>query len=169
LEQNPNIVVRSLAPLIATLLLTVYMASVVPLVVHAQDGEPPIVSDVHVDVIGETWFTVGWTTSEPSHGGVEWGRGDALANVAEEEPGLRMYHFMNVTGLTRGEDHQVRIFAVDESNNTGYSDIWTVGTFPIGWEDRLVLEHGWLIITVLVAVVAILAVIIIVVRGDPRG
>jgi hypothetical protein len=130
----------------------------------AQDEEPPTISDVHFDIIGETWFTIGWTTSEPSHGGVEWGLDDGFGNVAEEEPGFRTYHFLNVTGLSRETDYQVRIYAIDDSNNTGYGDTWTVSTFPSGWENRLMLEYGWLIITVLLAIIIILVVFVFVFR-----
>lgn len=125
------------------------------------DVEPPVVSDVRFHLIGETWFTVSWTTSEPAIGGVEWGRGTELDHVQAEEGDPRTDHFLNVTGLTRNAEHRVRIFATDGGNNTGYSEEWSVGTYPMGWEDRFWPRYGvpllWTLAIAAVAVVAFLA------------
>ena len=122
------------------------------------DVEPPVISEVSFYLIGETWFTVGWTTSEPALGGVEWGRGQELDHVAEEEGEPRTDHFLNVTGLTRGSDHRVRIFATDGSNNTGYSGEWTVSTYPVGWEERFWSRYAtYVLATITLAAVVALA------------
>ena len=120
-----------------------------------------MVSEVSFHLIGETWFTVSWTTSEPALGGVEWGRGQELDRVAREEGEPRTDHFLNVTGLTKGSDHQVRIFATDDSNNTGYSEQWTVSTFPYGWEERFWPWYGTYVVATLVIAAAIAAILLV--------
>ena len=138
--------------------ISLYLGSMV----FAQDEEPPVIEAVRFDTIGETWFTVGWTTSEPAHGGVEWGRDETFGNMVEEEPAFSRHHYLNVTGLNRDSYYSVRIIATDESNNTGFSEIWSVGTYPIGWEDRFLWNYGWSIIAILVAITTVVIVIFLV-------
>ncbi len=124
---------------------------IAPSVPSQPDTDPPVIHDLKVHVIGETWFTVSWTTDEPALGGVEWGRGQDLGQVQHEEGDvLRMEHHMNVTGLTRGTSYFVRVFATDGSNNTGHSDVWQLDTFPLGMEEWTLEHWGWYIATVVI-------------------
>ena len=128
-----------------------FVTSIASFASPQTDEHPPIIQDLKVHVIGETWFTVSWTTDEPALGGVEWGRDQDFGQVHHEEGDIpSTEHHMNVTGLTRGTLYFVRIFATDESNNTGYSETWQLGTFPVGMEERTLEQWGWYIATVVV-------------------
>jgi hypothetical protein len=137
-----------------------------------EDKEPPVISEIEVHLIGETWFTISWRTDEPAQGGVEWGLGADLDQVQDEEVStLRTDHHLNVTGLSRGTNHFVRVFATDESNNTGYSGTWQLGTFPIGVDEWFLGTWGWYIALVVVLVTLIVGLSVwyhLRDRGNPR-
>lgn len=124
-----------------------------------DDDDPPAILEVECYLIGETWFTMSWETDEPALGGVEWGLDGGLGQVVYEEgETLGTEHFLNVTGLERGTEHFYVIFATDASNNTGYSEMWVVATYPLGWEERFWNTWGWYTVTIVILVVLIIAV-----------
>ena len=124
-----------------------------------DDDDPPAILEVEGYLIGETWFTISWETSEPALGGVEWGLDESLGQVVHEEgETLRTEHFLNVTGLERGTEHFYVIFATDASNNTGYSEMWEVATYPLGWKERFWNTWGWYTVAVVVLIALIIAV-----------
>jgi len=98
------------------------------LTVEGADTVPPNVTGVRVLVIGETWFTVEWTTDEPSLGGVQYGRDLVYDRWANETGAPSTQHFVNVTGLSRDTIYDFRVFSKDDSNNTGYGPAMSVGT-----------------------------------------
>lgn len=127
-----------------------------------SDEDPPAILDEEFHVIGETWFTVSWETDEPAMGGIEWGFNSELGQVQYEEgETLRMEHHMNVTGLRKGAVHFVVIFATDGSNNTGYSEMWQVDTYPLGWEERFWNTWGWYVVALVILVALIIAVAVV--------
>jgi len=126
---------RFAVAVIAVLVMAILWPAV--LTMGQPDEEPPEITGVQVFLIGETWFQVTWETDEPALGGVEWGLDRDLGTVQFEEGGdLTTSHHLNVTGLRRGTEHFAVIFATDSSNNTGYSEVLQIGTFPIGEEER---------------------------------
>jgi len=117
------------------------------------DTTPPNVTAVRVLVIGETWFTVEWTTDEPSIGGVQYGQDLVYDRYANETGALATQHFVNVTGLRKDSTYDFRVFAKDVSNNTGYGPTMSVGT--TGGDGA---SHGGQVVTALfIAVPLVLA------------
>lgn len=98
------------------------------LTVDGADTTPPNITGVKVLVIGETWFTVEWSTDEPSLGGVQYGHDLVYGRYANETGALATQHLVNVTGLRKDSTYDFRVFARDGSNNTGYGPAMSVGT-----------------------------------------
>jgi hypothetical protein len=99
------------------------------------DTSPPIITDVKILIVGETWFTIEWRTDEPAIGGVEIGLTRAYGRSVNETGSMVTEHSLNVTGLTRDTNYEFRVFSRDAANNTGYSVRQSVGTYPMGRKD----------------------------------
>ena len=127
-----------------------------------NDSEPPIITFQEKGLVAETWTQIYWTTDELTIGGVEWGLTSQYGNTEKETGNYSTYHFINLTGLTRATNYYVRIFAIDQNNNTGYFT-FELGTYPIGvdeeYDDLLLISSVVLGILLVVAVFTILYLI----------
>jgi hypothetical protein len=123
--------------------------------VDAQDEVPPAVMGIRVLNVAEHRFEVRWETSEPTKGGVEWGRTNKYGNTAQGPTSFETVHYLNVTGLEKGTLYHFRIFAEDLSGNVGHSKDAEVGTFPYEAADEGVSTLTWAIIAILILVLLI--------------
>jgi len=115
-------------PVLMVLLSVILLVASACLTVEGADTTPPNVTAVRVLVIGETWFTVEWTTDEPSLGGVQYGKDLVYDRHVNETGGLTTQHTVNVTGLRKDSTYDFQVFAMDGSNNTGHGPAMSVGT-----------------------------------------
>jgi hypothetical protein len=123
------------------------------------DTEPPVITFLERGLVAETWAHFYWATDEPALGGLEWGRTSSYENIVRETGNYSTEHYINLTGLKRGTEYQIRIFATDEANNTGYFEL-ELGTFPIGveeeWDDvlvRILVFSGFVVIVLVVTTI----------------
>jgi hypothetical protein len=142
----------------ALILLVAISQSAVP--AAGNDGEPPVISEINVAIIGETFFVVEWRTDVPAKGGVEWGRTKDYGNVAEEGGDLTTTHSLNVTGMIRATDYHFRIYATDADNDTGRSEDFLISTYPSGGEDDpdYFVPTAVALAVIIIVVVAIMAI-----------
>lgn len=115
-------------PSLRALLPVILLLASACLTVEGADTAPPNVTGVRVLVIGETWFTVEWTTDEPSLGGVQYGQDLVYDRYANETGPITTHHSLNVSGLRKDSVYDFRVFARDGDNNTGYGPAMSVGT-----------------------------------------
>jgi len=121
----------------------------------AQDDVPPVVQGVRVLNVGENRIEVKWETSEPTKGGVEWGRTDKYGNTAKGSSSFETVHYLNVTGLEKGTLYHLRVYAEDLGGNFGYGKDVKVGTFPYEAEDEGLSTWTWGIIALVIIVLLI--------------
>ena len=146
--------VVGIALILSSLLMSVVRA------VGTEDTTPPVIGNITVHEIGETWFTVSWTTDEPAACMVEVGHGDFITTYGDE-PGFSTVHVVNVTDLKGNTDYECQILAADENGNMALSDPFTVTTYPYGWQERWLFRYYWLIIIAIIVIVVAVVVFVL--------
>jgi hypothetical protein len=87
-------------------------------------------------------------------------------NIVNESGSRVTQHSIEITGLTRDTNYNLRIFAIDSSNNTGYFS-FELGTYPKGLETTI----DYFIIAaaaVIIVLFLIIAIILIFRRKQKR-
>ncbi|MCA9981794.1 MAG: DNRLRE domain-containing protein, partial [Anaerolineales bacterium] len=77
---------------------------------------PTLLSGPIISNVTETTATVGWQTSESTHGRVEYGQ-TSYAPYSQDTPHFTSAHSANLTGLQAGRTYRVRVFGEDNGDN----------------------------------------------------
>jgi subtilisin family serine protease/phosphodiesterase/alkaline phosphatase D-like protein len=80
----------------------------------ADDFNPPFISDIEVNVNGNTAL-ISWLTDKPANSIIKYGKTTALGSVAEDLENFETSHSMTLTDLDLDTDYYFNIQAYDEN------------------------------------------------------
>ncbi|MBN1355072.1 S8 family serine peptidase [bacterium] len=100
--------------------ITAYYAALDKTDTAMADGLPPVISNVTIDDIGDTWVTVSWSTDEPATSYVHYGQGVPDQTFGFDQ--LDTAHTVTVTGLSECIFYVFDVESADEAGNTTVDD-----------------------------------------------
>jgi len=94
-------------------------------------ARPLEIENLTVAGVGDTQFTVNWTTTRPANGLVEYGTDGSYGASTPPAPEMSLTHSVAVTGLAPGTTYHFRARSEDETGAVALSDDSTVATAPL--------------------------------------
>ncbi len=80
------------------------------------DGSAPVISNITVDAVADTWATITWQTNEPSKSIVNYGMG--TPDMTEQSDDMVTSHSLTITGLDMCTTYVFDVAAEDAAANT---------------------------------------------------
>jgi hypothetical protein len=86
------------------------------------DPDPPVISNVHVSLVGQNGATIEWSTNKPATSQVEWGGTTLLGTLTEETTAMTTSHSVTIVGLSLDSDYYYKVISRDDIDNVTVND-----------------------------------------------
>jgi hypothetical protein len=86
------------------------------------DPNPPVITNVHVSLVGQNGVTIEWTTNKPATSQVEWGGTTSLGTLTDETTSMTTSHSVTIIGLSLDTDYYYKVISKDDSDNITVND-----------------------------------------------